>query len=60
MKSADVGDKIVVEGKSVTISKILSQDYWDRFGFDIEFVDGRGQYRHWKQHEDGGELIKNC
>ena len=58
MKEANVGDKIVIKGRSVMIKEIIHQEFWERFGFDIEFLDGRGNYHHWKQYEDGGELIK--
>lgn len=59
MKRAQVRDKVSCQGKVVTIDRILYQDYWDRFGWDIEFVDTENHYRHWKQYEDGGELIRN-
>lgn len=57
MREAKVGDKIVIDGCSATIKEIYHQEFWDRFGFDIEFKDERGRYRHWKQYEDGGILI---
>ena len=57
MIEAKVGDKVIWKSHEWTISKILFQDYWDRFGWDIEFIDANGGYHHWKQHEDGGKLI---
>ena len=51
------GDKICALGITVTIEKVL---YWDCFDdeYDVEFIDTAGNYRHWKQWEDGGFLIK--
>ena len=49
------GDKIRCMGITVTIDKILYQDYWR--DWDIEFIDTNGNYRHWKQGFDGGEFI---
>jgi hypothetical protein len=58
------GDKITALGYTFTVSEILYQDYYgkkenagigsDCFGFDIEFLDPKGNYHHWKQNQDGG------
>ena len=53
---AHEGDKIRCMGITVTIGKILYQDFWD--DWDIEFIDTTGHYRHWKQYFDGGHLIR--
>lgn len=58
MKDANVGDKVRWKGKEWVITKILSQEFWDRFGWDIEFIDSNDNYHHWKQHEDGGEFVR--
>lgn len=49
------GDKIKCMGITVTIDRILYQDYWR--DWDIEFIDTAGNYRHWKQGFDGGEFL---
>lgn len=58
MDIVSVGDIVVVKNRKYNIAKILSQDYWDRFGWDIEFIDDQNKYHHWKQYEDHGELIR--
>ena len=55
---ANVNDRISCMGEIVKISKIIRQDYWEGYGFDIEFLDARGKYRHWKQELDGGKLLR--
>lgn len=55
---AKKGDKVRCMGITATIDKILYQEFWDRYGWDIEFIDTCGNYRHWKQYDDGGLLIK--
>lgn len=45
-------------GIAAKIEKVLYAEHWDRYGWDIEFIDDRGHYRHWKQYEDGGRLKK--
>lgn len=57
MVKANVGDMVKVNGCSYVIGELYNADYWDRFGWDIEFVDTHGNYHHWKQYEDGGEFI---
>lgn len=53
------GDSIVCNGLKVTIGEIVYQDECARDGErDVEFVDTRGWYRHWKQHLDGGYVIR--
>lgn len=62
-----VGDKIRLNGYTVKIAEILSQDFYvdefceydgteDRSYIDLEFKDENGKYRHWKSHLDGGEV----
>lgn len=58
MPEANIGDAVIVKNKKYYIAKILYQDYWDRFGWDIEFIDDHGGYHHWKQYADHGELIR--
>lgn len=53
-----IDDKIKCQRQLVTISEIISQNYYDRDGWFIEFLDANGHYRYWKQYCDGGELIR--
>ena len=53
-----IGDSITAQGYTFKVSKILYQDFWDRFGYDVEFLDDKGRYHHWKQSEDGGTVIR--
>ena len=62
MKTAKIGDKIHAMGITVTISAILFQEYWfdhweGKEYWDIELKDEHGNYRHWRNYLDGGELI---
>lgn len=57
MKEIKVGDKITALGHTYEVAKILYQEYWDRDGFDCEFLDPYGGYHHWKQWDDGGKVI---
>lgn len=52
------GDYITAYGHTYKVERILYQDYWDRFGYDCEFIDDRGAYHHWKQWDDGGQVLK--
>ena len=54
---AKAGDRITVKGITFEIQKVLSQDYFEGDGWDIELRDTTGMYRHWKQWLDGGRLI---
>lgn len=55
-KQARKGDKIACMGEVVTIDKVLFADYC-MGTWDVEFIDTDGNYRHWKQYFDGGQLI---
>jgi hypothetical protein len=57
-KEAKVGDQIRAKGLLVTIGRIFYQEWYERSGWDIEFIDTDDNYRHWKQQFDGGELIQ--
>lgn len=62
------GDKITALGLSFTVDEILYQDYYgsradvhpcsDCWGYDVEFKDPRGNYHHWKQNQDGGQVAR--
>lgn len=52
------GDKISAMGFTFMVDQILYQAYWDGDGFDCEFKDSRGNYHHWKQWEDKGNLFR--
>lgn len=56
-QTANVGDKVKVNGIVYTIANIAYADHFDRDGWMIEFVDTNGRYHYWKQQFDGGEFI---
>ena len=49
------GAVITALGETVTIERVIYQ-FKERDGWDIEFVDTKGNYRHWKQWDDGGTI----
>lgn len=51
------GTKIRYKGMTVTVNEVLYADKWDG-KWDVEFIDSNGNYRHWKQELDGGEVIE--
>jgi len=51
------GATIECMGIEVTIDKVYYA-YKECEGWDIEFIDSNGNYRHWKQWYDGGKLKK--
>lgn len=53
--TANVGDKVKVNGRTYTIADLYFADFWH--GWYIEFVDTDGHYHNWKQNIDGGEFI---
>ena len=52
------GDRVRALGMEFEVDRVLHSEYWDRYGWDVEFIDTHGRYHHWKQEEDGGELLK--
>lgn len=52
------GDKITAYNLTFTVDRILYQEYWKKEGFDCEFIDTKGNYHHWKQWQDGGNVSR--
>lgn len=61
------GDRITALGITCTIDRILYLDHFgdrppapgsDMWGYDVELIDTRGNYRHWKQNQDGGAAFR--
>lgn len=52
------GDKVTAMGFTFTVNEVLYQEYWNDDGFDCEFTDNKGNYHHWKQWEDKGNLLR--
>lgn len=64
VRKAQKGDQINCQGLTCTIDEIYYSDRYveEKDGdyhifYDIEFIDTRGEYRHWKSMFDGGHLI---
>ena len=51
------GDTIICKGIKTTIKEIKYQEWWNDYGFIVEFIDTNGNYRSWKQGADGGKVI---
>lgn len=56
-------------GTSFMVFKILYQDWYgsrenagisDCYGYDVEFIDDRNRYHHWKENQDGGHVQRAC
>ena len=68
-KKINPGDRITAMGYTFDVWTILYQDYFgdqadaptgsDWYGHDIEFLDSAGRYHHWKQNQDGGQVIRD-
>ena len=52
-----VGDSITALGFTFEVGEIIYQDYF-KGNYDVEFLDPRGGYHHWKSEFDGGHIIK--
>lgn len=52
----EIGDQIRFGHRTFTVRDIIWQDYQDGYFFEGHTTDG--EYRTWKQHADGGELLK--
>ena len=57
-KILEIGDKIHCKGITCRVKEIYHQEYWEGYGFIIEFMDINGIYRSWKQGIDGGYVIE--
>lgn len=58
-RKLEVGDCIRCKGVTIKIKEIISQDYYEREGYFVEFIATDGTYGYWKQYIDGGKVIKN-
>ena len=52
-----VGDSISALGFTFEVAKIMYQDFYDG-QWDVEFLDPKGGYHHWKSEFDGGKIIR--
>jgi hypothetical protein len=50
------GTVIKAQGTTATVDRVLYSEKWHD-EYDIEFIDAKGNYRHYKQWDDGGEVI---
>lgn len=58
VKQIKPGDKIRALGQEFIVGHIYFQHWYDlNGGWDVEFLDDKKNYHHWKQDEDGGEVI---
>ena len=51
------GDSITALGYTFEVAEIIYQDCFKGY-YDVEFLDPRGGYHHWKSEFDGGHIIK--
>ena len=52
-----VGDSITALHYTFEVAQIIYQDCY-KGNYDVEFLDPRGGYHHWKSEFDGGRIIK--
>lgn len=57
MSKVCIGDSITALGHTFEVAKIIYQDCFNG-NYDVEFLDPRGGYHHWKSEFDGGHIIK--
>lgn len=58
----NIGDTIVCKGIRATVARIAYQEYFPATKYQpewlvVEFWDTNGNYRNWKKHYDGGDVI---
>ena len=53
-----VGDSITALGHTFEVAQVIYQDCYQG-NYDVEFLDPRGGYHHWKSEFDGGHIIPN-
>lgn len=62
-KKFEVGDVLRLGRKTYTFARIIAQEYYPEINEDvpeyinIEFIDENGNYHHYKNEFDGGEII---
>lgn len=58
-KTLKEGTIIAIKSQGLTVKgKVISAEHWgERDGWYIEMIDTDGNYRYWKQGQDGGELL---
>jgi hypothetical protein len=56
------GDEVKIKCQGLQVKgEVISADNWGvDGGWYIEMLDSNGQYRYWKQGEDGGELLEHA
>lgn len=52
------GDQITALGHTFTVWSILYQDCCGG-DYDVEFIDDRDRYHHWKEEYDGGTITRS-
>lgn len=52
-----VGDSITALHCTFEVAQIIYQDCY-KGNYDVEFLDPRSGYHHWKSEFDGGRIIK--
>ena len=53
-----VGDSITALGHTFEVAQVIYQGCYQG-NYDVEFLDPRGGYHHWKSEFDGGHIIPN-
>lgn len=52
-----LGARVTALGMTFEIAEVIGNFEWySDWGFNIEFLDPKGNYHHWKQWDDGGEI----
>ena len=43
----EINDIVKVNGREYEVERVLYCEFWDRYGYDVEFIDTSGNYHHW-------------